>query len=246
MIPALYAENVHKYFGGVQAVKGVSLSVEQGKVIGLIGPNGSGKSTLLNVMAGVYKPTMGSVRRGEKRIDGLSANEIVKRGVAKTNQIPRPFLTMSTRENVAVAVLYGVKGADDLDTALRRADEVLELVKLTGSKDALASNLTVQGKKRLEFARVIATGADMLLLDEIFAGQSADELRDSIKLFEDIRKQLSFSALVVEHVMKAVLSIAESVTVIEEGEKIAEGSPHEVVHNSRVIEAYLGAEKIGT
>lgn len=236
----LSAEQVVRDFGGVHALRGVSLSVQEGQIVGLIGPNGSGKSTLLNTLSGLDRPTSGTVTLDGRRIDRLAPHRIVHLGVAKTHQVPRPFLEMTAAENVALAVLYGGGAERETKRALERGAEVLSLVGLGPRASVLAANLTVQERKRLELARVIATGARILLLDEIFAGLSPDELRDAMGLFTHLQKTMGFGALVVEHVMRAVLSLSDHVVVIEEGRKIAEGEPKAVVENPAVIEAYLG------
>ncbi len=244
MTKTLVAKDVHQHFGGVQALRGVSLSVREGQVVGLIGPNGSGKSTFLSVLAGVQKPAQGSVTLDGRRIDGLPAPQVVGLGVAKTHQIPRPFLEMTAAENVASALLYGSRRLADPGQALAEATRVLGLVGLEGQAGVTGAALTVQQRKRLELARVIATGARILLLDEIFAGLNPDELRAAIDLFASIQKQLGFGALVVEHVMPAVLTLSDHIVVLVEGQVIAEGKPQDVVHNAAVIEAYLGKEAV--
>jgi len=238
----LSVAEVRKDFGGVHALRGVSLSVAEGRIVGLIGPNGSGKTTLLNVIAGVEKPTAGSVMLDGQRIDNMPAHRVVELGIAKTHQIPKPFLGMTTRDNVGVAVLYGSRKDRDLGRAFDEANWVLRLVGLEPHAETLAANLTVQDRKRLELARVIATGSRILLLDEVFAGLSPDELREAMGLFTRLQKEIGFGALVVEHVMRAVLTLSDRVIVIDEGRKIAEGPPQQVVRQPAVIEAYLGRE----
>jgi len=241
-MPLLQARNVSKNFGGVQALKDVSLDLPESAVLGLIGPNGSGKSTLLNIIAGVEKPTSGTVKLDTKRIDHLRTNRVVSYGLAKTHQIPKPFSNMTARENVAVAVLYGRRNIHSPRPALEEADRVLSMVRMGSRKDAFADSLTVQEKKKLELARAIATGAKILLLDEVFAGLSPEELKDSIQLFKKLHDELRFSVLVVEHVMRAVLNISHKVMVLEEGRVIATGSPDEIVRDEKVIQAYLGSK----
>ena len=242
MTMVLSVAEVRKDFGGVHALRGVSLSVAEGRIVGLIGPNGSGKTTLLNVIAGVAKPTAGTVMLDGRRIDNMPAHRVVELGIAKTHQIPKPFLGMTTRDNVGVAVLYGSRKDRDLGRAFDEANWVLRLVGLEPHAETLAANLTVQDRKRLELARVIATGSRILLLDEVFAGLSPDELREAMGLFTRLQKEIGFGALVVEHVVRAVLTLSDRVIVIDEGRKIAEGPPQAVVRQPAVIEAYLGRE----
>ena len=243
-MPTIGVVDVCKNFGGVQALKGVSFSLGDSAVLGLIGPNGSGKSTLLNIIAGLQKPTSGTVKLDGKKVAGFRADRMVALGVAKTHQIPKPFLNMTVAENVAVAALYG-RRLGSVAPAIEEAERVLSLVGMEERKNSPTASLTSQERKRLELAKVIATGAKVLLLDEVFAGLSVEELRDSLELFRKLHDELRFSALVVEHVMRAVLNVSESVVVLEEGRVIATGSPEQIVHDEKVIQAYLGSKRIG-
>ncbi len=241
MTQRLEARDIVKNFGGVQALKGVSLSLQEGEVVGLIGPNGSGKTTLLNVLSGSLAPTSGQVLLDGQRIDRLPPYRVVHAGVVKTHQIPKPFSGMTVRENVAVAAMFGRR---EVDTARTRetAGRVLSLVELSTRAEAPAGSLTVQEKKRLELARALATGGRFILMDETFAGLSPEEVRGSVELFRKVQAEGGFGALVVEHVMRAVLSLATRIVVLEEGRIIAEGTPEAIVQSPAVVEAYLGRE----
>src|SRR3989442_3455453 len=204
MSRTLEASEIHKNLGGAKAVQGVSLTLETGQIMGLIGRNGSGRSTLWNVIAGIEKPRKGPVTVDGRRVDGWPAHGMVELGVAKTHQIPKPFLAMTCRENVAVAMMYGSRREGEPASALEESLRILATVGLERRADAPASNLTVQERKRLEFARVFATGAGLVLLDQIFAGLSPDELRDTIALFARVPKGHSLGAVAGEDAMGAL------------------------------------------
>ena len=241
MTRRLEAREIVKNFGGVRALRGVSLDVREGEIVGLIGPNGSGKTTLLNVLSGSLSPSSGQVLLDGQRIDHLPPYRVVHAGVVKTHQIPKPFSGMTVRENVAVAATFGRKEAD-LARTREEADRILSMVELASRADAPAASLTVQEKKRLEFARALSTGAPFLLMDETFAGLSPEEVRGSMGLFRKVLAEGGHGALVVEHVMRAVLGLAARIVVLEEGRVIAEGTPETIVQNPAVVEAYLGRE----
>ncbi len=241
MTRRLEAREIVKNFGGVQALRGVSIALDEGEIVGLIGPNGSGKTTLLNVLSGSLPPTSGQVLLDRQRIDRLPPYRVVHAGVAKTHQIPKPFSGMTVRENIAVAAMFARREVDPARTR-ETADRVLSMVELGTRADVPAGSLTVQEKKRLELARALATGARFILMDETFAGLSPEEVRGSVELFRKVQAEGGFGALVVEHVMRAVLSLASRVVVLEEGRTIAEGAPDAIVQNPKVVEAYLGRE----
>jgi branched-chain amino acid transport system ATP-binding protein len=243
MTSLLEAQEISKNFGGVQALDRISISVNRGEVLGLIGPNGAGKTTLFNVIYGL-KPTAGRILFKGEEITGLKPHDICHRGIARTFQLTRPFLELPVQDNVASAVLFGRnhKGIASLGEARREALDILDRVKLDQRKETLAKDLLFAERRRLELARALATGPELLLLDEVMAGLTVGEAQEMLDILNGLRQEFALTLLVIEHVMKVVMAICDRIVVLNYGSKLAEGTPEEVVGHKAVIDAYLGVE----
>jgi len=235
-MPLLEVQELSKRFGGLVANDRINLQVNEGEIIGLIGPNGAGKTTLFNCIAGFYPPSEGTVRFKGENITGLPANEVCLMGIARTFQIVRVFKDMTVLDNVMVGAFNRTNLAAK---AKQKALEVLDFCGLSPKKGMLAGGLTIADKKRLEFAKALATAPSLLMLDEAIAGLNQTETAEAVELVKKVR-QSGISILLVEHVMEVVMPISDRVMVLDYGKKIAEDAPERVINNEEVIKAYLG------
>jgi branched-chain amino acid transport system ATP-binding protein len=265
--PILETRSVTQRFGGLVAVDDVSISIPRGSIASVIGPNGAGKTTLFNVIAGIYQPTEGEVvfdgevimrSGGQGGRRSRRPDQVMELGIARTFQNIRLFANMTAMENVMIgmhcrmratplgAILRNRAVREEERQARIRAIELLDYVGLGGFADATAKNLSYGDQRRLEVARALASDPKLLLLDEPTAGMNPQETAGMTRFFDQIRRDLSLTVLLIEHDMKVVMGISDHVTVLDHGHKIAEGTPDEVRANERVIEAYLGKDAEAT
>ena len=238
--PCLEVVDITKRFGGLIALNNVSLKIPRGKIVGLIGPNGAGKTTLFNIITGYIKPDRGKILFEGRDITGKPPYEISKLGIARTFQVPKPFLDLTVKDSVIAGAIsrYGVK------EARRKAVDILKYTGLIGLKDKYCSELNIVQSKKVELARALATEPRLLLLDELGAGLNPKELQELINLIKKINREKGTTIVVVEHIIRMVLGVSEYVYVLHYGRLIAEGRPDELIHNEKVIEAYLGTRRV--
>lgn len=238
----LRVEALTKRFGGLTALDGVDLAVEEGSVHGLMGANGAGKTTLFSIVAGNQPPTSGRIVFADVRIDGRRPDRICRLGVARTFQIVRPFPGLTARQNVETAILFG------RDTQLAQADRarlaeaLLDECGLAGMADRPAASLTLAARKRLEVARALGTDPKLLMLDEVMAGLTPTEVDEMISSLLAIRKRMGLTILIIEHVMSALNRISDCITVLHHGQRIAHGSVESIAGNPDVLDAYFGVD----
>lgn len=242
-MPLLELDAVEKHFGGLPAVDEVSLGTDDGEILAIVGPNGAGKSTLLKLIVGLESASSGSVSFAGEDITRHSPHQVRRSGIAMVQQTPRSFSTMSVLENVALGALFGRRDAHrNEEAALEAADKTLSFVGLGERRLDDVGNLNLHEQRFLEMARALAGEPKLLLLDEVMAGLNDAELAEAIGIVRTVRDELGVTVIWVEHVMKAVMSLAERVVVLNFGKVLIEGQPEEVMRDPDVVEAYLGEE----
>jgi len=240
----LEIERLTKTFGGLIALDEVSFDIKAGETLGLIGPNGSGKSTVFNVVTGIYPPDAGKIRFCGEEITAHRAHDIAGRGIARTFQLVKSFLHLTALQNVTAGRVYGHEPAASYAQAATEAQEILVFIGLEDKQHVEARSLPILERKRLELGRALATRPRLLLLDEFMSGLTPVEIQATISLITEL-KERGITIVVVEHIIKAVMTLCSRIIVLNAGQKIAEGSPKEISTDPTVITAYLGKSYVG-
>ena len=235
----LAVDSISKSFRGLRAVREASFEIPEGRINALIGPNGAGKTTIFNMIAGVYAPDSGEISFLGRKIDGLRPDQVCAAGIGRTFQIVKPFAGLSVLDNVMVG---GFLRERSTAGAKRISLEILERLGLGPKRDLPASSLTLPDRKRLEVARALATRPKLLLLDEVMAGLRPTECDQIVAVFRELNRAEGLTILLIEHVMRAVMALAEHIGVLHHGEVISRGTPAEIVRDKAVLECYLGEE----
>ena len=241
----LKVENIVKRFGGVTALKDVSLDIYENEILGLIGPNGSGKTTLVNVVTGVYPPDSGRVIYRGRDITRIPPHLRCRMGIARTYQVTRPFNNLTVLENVMVSILNGRRcGKISMEEAKELAENIIETIGLSKFKESPSKSLNAQGRKRLEIARALGAEPELILLDECLAGLTPSEISEMLNTIRRIKDERKIAILMIEHLMHAVMNISDRIAVLHEGVKIAEGKPEDIAGNIKVAEVYFGDREL--
>lgn len=235
----LEVRGLSKSFRGLRAVNNVSFNIASGEILALIGPNGAGKTTCFNLIAGAIQPDAGTITLANRQINGLRPDQICMAGIGRTFQLVKPFLNLSVEDNTIVGAL---SKSNDMKLARQHAHRILELLGLGRKRAALAHELTLPERKRLEVARALGTQPKLLLLDEVMAGLRPTETDQMVTIFRDLNQETGLTILLTEHVMRAVMALAKRIVVLHHGEFIAQGLPEDVVRDSAVLECYLGSQ----
>lgn len=237
----LDVQNLTKKFGGFVALSGIDLNVQPGERLGLIGPNGSGKTTLINCVSGAIQDYEGEVHFNGENINNLVAHKRARRGISRSFQIPKPFTSMTIKQNLLIPLEYAVN-TDQLDglSIHQQADQILEALEMTDKADQLTSGLTQIEMRKLELARAMALKPKLLISDEAMAGLSSSEVDDILKILIELNENTKITIIMIEHIMRAVMSFSERVVCLDAGKIIANGTPDQVIKNTDVEKAYLG------